>query len=173
MTHNDPIRSLLIVSGAIIVIAVLAVGLVLLIEDEESEFPEGSPERIFQEYLHAYRDRDFERSYSYFSDTVQVEVPIEVYVREARSNQFFDDESRVSIDDVDIDGDSATLVVIVESSFGQGLERDSYTEERIVPLVRSGGEWRIDIVMLDVNPSPWLVERSVVVDVPAGIEVAR
>lgn len=152
-------RSIVFISGAIVVVVAAAVVGVLLVDSEPQSFPEGTPERAFQSYLQAYESRDYQEAYSYFSNDVQSRLTADRYATDATSGPGRLDNMRVRIDRAERNGDRVTLFISIERSFGDGLDRDRYAETREIPMVNEDERWRIDVPMLGADPAPWL-ERA-------------
>jgi hypothetical protein len=150
---DRPGRTVLVASAFIGVIVVLAIGLTLGLEWGEQEFPPGTPERAFQDYLQTYDDRDYAAVYQMFSTEVREDVTQEEYVDEARRHNFYpsNQDQRVRIDRTSVEGDRATLHLAVEYSYGGGFGNDSYVNERQIPMVREDEAWKIDTPLLGLD----------------------
>jgi hypothetical protein len=129
--------------GGLIVLAVLAA--LLVGAPDEKEFPEGTPERAIQDYVRAVRERDRETAYAFFSTAAQRDMSFEEFSSYVSGPSDPFENRRIRLKDSEVDGERATLTLVIES-FDDGSLFDSkrYEYERTVALVREEGVWKID-----------------------------
>lgn len=133
-TPQRPNRILLIV----VAVAVLAiVATVILSGRPPQQLDPGTPEATVQTFVQAAIDRDFLVAESQLSTTLTADCRTQL--RQA----WIEDSVRVTLDDVLVDGDTATVYANVQS--GSGGLFDSYrgSSDNAFSLIREDGEWRI------------------------------
>jgi hypothetical protein len=129
--------------AALIVLAVLAA--LLVGAPDEEEFAAGTPPRAVQDYLRAVRERDAERAYGFFSTSAQREMSFEDFSRNISGYGVANENTRIRLEDSDIDGERATLTLEIEQFDDASLfDSSRYEYERTVTLVREDGAWKID-----------------------------
>ncbi|MCI0345829.1 MAG: hypothetical protein L0221_10365 [Chloroflexi bacterium] len=148
-------RSVGVIAGSIVGLVAVAVVIVLLAERRgPPQFAPGSPEATLQAYLEAWDAGDLQAAYGTFSTVARSRLSLEEYrvaASDWRTGQGGGDVVNVVlIDRSAIDGSRATVFVIVETSYGNGLELNSYRSERDVLLTLEDGTWRI------ADPLVWL-----------------
>jgi hypothetical protein len=146
MGMQRPDRGVIIIGftlGGLIVLAILAA--LLVGAPDEEEFAEGTPERVIQDYVRAVRDRDREAAYAFFSSAAQRDMSFEEFSNYVSGPGDPFENRRIRLEDSEIDGERATLSLVIES-FDDGSLFDSnrYEYERTVALVREEGAWKID-----------------------------
>lgn len=150
---RGPVRPVLIVVGAVLVLVAAAIASVATLGSRTATYPAGSPEAAFQSYLAAFVERDYEASYAYFSDTVKARLPYGQYVDECTSRAVSGEEVRVIIERADVSGERATLRLVIERYYANGLQSSRYRSPGEVRLVRVDGRWLIDQRMVGAEPS--------------------
>lgn len=150
---RGPVRPVLIVVGAVIVLIAAAIVSVATLGSRTATYPEGSPEAAFQGYLAAFVERDYEASYAYFSDGVKARLSYGQYVDECTSRAASGEDVRVLIERADVSGERATLRLVIERYYASGLQSSRYRSPGEVRLVRVDGRWRIDQRMVGAEPS--------------------
>jgi len=151
-------RSLLVIGGGILALVALSIAVILLAEARgPASFEPGSPQEAMQRYLAAWEERDYEAAYRFFSAGVQADGTFEQYERQARvGDEFHDGETAAYIDDVEGEGDRATLHLTVEMFFDDGgLGGNSYRSQRSVRMVREADGWKIDEPLIGVESVPF------------------
>lgn len=150
---DQPGRTVAVAGALIGAVVVLAIGLTLGLEWGEQDFPPGTPERAFQDYLQTYEDGDYAAVYQMFSGQVRQEVTLEQYIDEVKRQTFYpaNQDQRIRIDTTSVDGDRATLHLAVEYSYGGGFGSDGYVNERQILMVREDGAWKIDVPLIGIS----------------------
>lgn len=139
---RGPERSLVLIAGLTAVLIVVTIVLAFTLGDREpTTFDPGTPERAVQDYLQALDDGDFEAAYALLSSDYQRTVSLSDFLERERF-QFRSDygADRVTIDDVDINGETARLRLQLRYVTGDG---DDYERQEDVALVRENGAWRL------------------------------
>lgn len=124
-----------LLAGGVVVLVLAALVTVLLVGREPEDLPPGTPEAAVQEYLDAVLDGDDEAAAALFTPT----NPCTVLDLE---NAWVDEDVRVTLDDVRVDGKAARVEVTVASS-GGGLVPDAWSEEQTFRLSEIDGDWLI------------------------------
>jgi hypothetical protein len=150
---RGPVRPVLIVAGAVLVLVAAAIAAVATLGSRTATYPAGSPEAAFQDYLAAFDEGDYEASYAYFSDAVKARLPYGQYVDECTSRAASGEDVRVIIERADLSGERATLRLVIERYYADGLQSSRYRSPGEVRLVRVDGRWRIDQRMVGAEPS--------------------
>lgn len=155
-----PDRSLLAIGvGTAVLVVVAVIAVVLLGSREAPAFSADTPEGVVQRHLAAVEGDDYDAAWGYFSADIQSEMSEDDYRRAARDYGYYGSSSRrVLFDRSEVDGDRARVWLTVEEyydggPFGGG---DTYRSTREIPLVREGGEWRIDDLLIGLEPMPGL-----------------
>ena len=161
--RGDADRSLLLIGAGILALVVVAAVVVLLLGSREpTTFPADSPEGVVQRHLAAFEDGDFETSHASFSSDVRASMDLETYERTAREYGGYqgDTSRRILFDRTDLDGDVARVHLTVEEYYGGGPfgGGETYRSEREIRLVREGGSWKIDDLLIGLEPAPFPVE---------------
>lgn len=126
-----------------IVIVAVAVGAVLTIEQQDAEYPAGSPEAAFQAYLRAWESGDADLAWAALSTRAQEQIPLDRF-RSANARQP-DDARSIWIDEVIRHDERVVLLLAVESLSEDGLlRRDRVRESARMTLVREDDDWKID-----------------------------
>ena len=141
--------------GALLVGAVV---LILLVGDRPARaYPDGSPEAALQAYLVAWEAGDLSAAYAAFSADAQAKVPYGEYRTQAADHRRWNSgpdgpARRVFIGNVTIDGDRATLDLTIEETWVSGLTSSRNTYGLPLEMVRTAGAWRIDEILLGLEP---------------------
>jgi hypothetical protein len=156
-------RTLLLIGAGILALVVVAAAVVLLLGSREpTSFPADSPEGVVQRHLAAFEDGDFEAAHVFFSSDVQASMDLETYERTAREYGGYqgDTSRRILFDRTDLDGDVARVHLTVEEYYGGGPfgGGETYRSEREIGLVREDGSWKIDDLLIGLEPAPFPVE---------------
>jgi hypothetical protein len=157
-----PTRGLWIIGGGIVALAAVAVVVVLALGNRPAqEFQPGTPERALQEYLAAFDAGDYAAAYGFFSTAARSAASEREYrdVMPAYGDGHDATATRVSYDGRTGSGDRVTLQLTVEQTTGAGGGTFSYS--RSVPMVREGGAWRIDQLLIRLDPGPWPLMKTV------------
>lgn len=118
--------------GAVVVAALVTV---VVTGRGADELPAGSPEATVQEYVDAVLDGDADAVEALFVADNDCDY-------DQLDHYYVEDSVRVALDDVDVDGDEATVRVTI-SNGTDGLMPGGWTERQSFDLVRVGGEWRL------------------------------
>lgn len=132
---KSPNRVLAIIGG----LAVLAVILTVVVGGRApAPLSPGTPEATVQTFVQAMIDGDVSLAEEQLATTLSDDC------RRQLRNAWIDDSVRVALDDVDINGDRATVTATIQTG-SSGLF-DSYrgSNDSIYELVLESGDWRID-----------------------------
>ena len=147
-------RSVGFIAASIIGLVAVAVVVVMLADRRTNQdFPSGSPEAALQAYLRAFDDRNLETAYDHFSAAARQRMTLDEFEGAAsqwRASRGPDVRQVVFIAGSRVDGNGATVDLIVESTYDGGLENNTYREEREALLTLEDGAWRF------VDPLVWL-----------------
>jgi hypothetical protein len=146
-----------IVVGVVGIAVISTAAVVLLAGRGPSTFPPDSPEAALQAYLEGFAAQDWETAYGSFSSDVQADVSYDEWVRAAEEWVTYSgpQSRRVVVDDVEVDGNEATLYLTLEFAEGGGLGGSSYSYPTQVQMVREDGAWKIDQPLVYVEPGPF------------------
>jgi hypothetical protein len=152
-------RSKLIAGGTIVVGAVLAIaaiGAIILRPTAPAVYRAGSPEAAFQSYLIEYDAGDLDAAYTRFSASVRSQHSFPDY-RQVVSNFAWQDadDRRVVLDGVDRTGDTAVLHIRVERFTADGLGGNRTSYEQAIRLVHEVGAWKIDELLAGVESAAY------------------
>jgi hypothetical protein len=157
---NADNRSLALVAGGVVAVAVIAVVVVLATSGREpTSYPESTPQGVVQRYLLAHDAGDVAAAHAYFSASVREAVDLETY-----RTMFIGDEypappsavRRVLFDGTtERGGDPETVVVrlTVEEVYGQGIEGEISRNVYEVPMILEPDGWRIDELLVWLYPA--------------------
>ena len=131
----------LAVVTAVIAVAVLAGIAVTLAAGGERAYPEGSPERAVQDYLHAVGDRDATTATSFLSP--ELAARCSTTAREPIANRG-SSGLRATLDRATTRGETAEVHVRITETYGSGPFGANESNQTVVfMLARTGGQWRI------------------------------
>ena len=151
LAMSNPLRSLVPVGAAIVILAGAAMLVALLVEPgSTTDYPPDSPEGTTQRYLQLLQDRDFDAAYEMLSESARDEVSIADFRAMHRWSYWEDYQQRIRLSDVEVDGDRARVTVTVERTYGTGIGTSRYSFTRTIPLVREADEWKIDDGYVDI-----------------------
>lgn len=158
-----PSRELWWIAGGIVALVVVAVASVLLAGSRPAAtFDEGTPERALQQYLAAFEAGDYDAAYGYFSTAAQAHASASQYRAVIRDyGSYGMPNRRVIVDGRSGSGDHVILRLTVEETSGGGLGTDVYRSPREVAMVREAGSWRIDALLVWLDPGPWPVDKPI------------
>lgn len=126
-----------------VVIVAVAVGAMLTIDQQDAEYPAGSPEAAFQAYLRAWESGDADLAWAALSSRAQEQIPLDRF-RSANAHQP-DDAHSIWIDDVIRHDERVVLLLAIESLSEDGLlRRDRERASARMTLVRENDDWKID-----------------------------
>ena len=155
-------RAVTSIAGAIVALVVVAAAIVLVATNRgAAQFPDGSPQRAMQDYLAAWKDHDLDTAYGFFSTAVRSASSLADYRRsvDGEASAFPGEEEAIYIDGVEGSGDRITLHLTVEHYVsGQGGE--SYRTPATVPMVREADGWKLDRLVIGVEPGPLPFDES-------------
>lgn len=156
----SPDRSLVAIGvGTVVLVVVAVIAVVLLGSREAPAFSADTPEGVVQRHLAAVADEDHETAWGYFSADIKSDLSLDEYRRAARDYGYYGTESRrVLFDRSEVDGNRARVWLTVEEYYDGGPfgGANSYRSTREIALVREGGEWRIDDLLIGLEPMPGL-----------------
>ncbi len=158
----SPTHGLWWIAGAIVALGVVTVVVVLTLGDRQArDFDAGTPERALQDYLRAFDAGDYATAYGYFSSTARSQVSESEYAAGAPKYGpgYGSGSRRVTFDGRAGSGDRVILRLTVEELSG-GVGQ-VYRSPREIPMVRESGTWRIDQMLLRIDPGPWPVYKAV------------
>jgi hypothetical protein len=151
-------RPLIVIPASIAALIAATAAVVLLAGNRSAEqFPVDSPEGVVQGYLASFDNRDYQASYAFFSDRVHAAADFAAYESVLIGYGYHGDGAtarRVLIDSVTGSGDRRVLSLTVEEFQGEGLSGSSYRYARHVRLVRQPDGWRIDELLVWLDPAP-------------------
>lgn len=149
-----PSRSILLIAGIVIGIVVVAVLVVLAASRPPATYPAGSPEATIQGFLTANDEDDVEAAYAFFSESVRGSLTVSEYRRLWTDFSWQREEDRrVVLEQTDMRDTRATVHLRVDVYSGGGPFGSSrYTYERSVGLVREDDAWRIDELLVGLEP---------------------
>jgi hypothetical protein len=149
---TGPSRSLLWVTIALIVLAVVAMVVVILGgRSGPATYPAGSPEAAFQAYLAAYEGADPAAAYAALSTRIREAWPYDDYVQARDSYRSWQQDQRVWIDRSERAGEQATLFLTIETRYGSGIGANTSTDHREVRMTLEDGSWRVDQRLVGVE----------------------
>ena len=150
-------RSVGVIAGSIVGLVAVAVVIVLLADRQAPQtFAPGSPEATIQTYMKAWDKGDLEAAYAQFTTAARSQMSLERFEAASsrwRASRHGDTTELVLIERSEIDGSRATVFVIVETSYGGGLENNTYRTEREVQLSLEDGAWRITDPLVWIEPA--------------------
>ena len=158
----SPTRGLLWIAGAIVAVAAIAVIVVLTLGNRQARtFEVGTPERALQDYLRAFDAGDYATAYGYFSAAAQAGTPESEYVAGVPmyGPGYQPSSQRVLFEGRSGGGDRVMLELSVEE-LGGGVGQ-VYRSPRSIPMVRESGSWRIDQLLIRLDPGPWPLSKAV------------
>lgn len=139
---RGPERSLVLIAGITAALVVVTIVLAFTLGDREpTTFDPGTPERAVQDYIQALHKGDFEAAYALLAADYQRTVSLSDFLERERfqfRSEFAAD--RVTIDDVNISGETARLRLQLRYISDDG---DGYESKTSVLLVREDGAWRL------------------------------
>jgi hypothetical protein len=142
-------------AGAVLLV-VAAVLAVTLVQSRQDAPDLSRPEGVVTAYLNALRTRHPEVAWDLLSTSAQAGTTRESFIDRATTFRP-DSQERVTVDRVDLQGDTA-YVTIGRTSGGGGIFSAPYTSETTVRLVREDGRWRIavppDVYLISPPPVP-------------------
>ena len=149
-------RSVGVIAASIVGLVAVAVVIVLLAERRApQDFAPGTPEATIQAYLKAWDSGDFETAYAQFSNVARAQLSLQRFENASndwRANRG-DASTAVLIGRSNVNGTGATVTVIVETSYGDGLANNTYREERELLLVLEDGAWRLARALVWLDPA--------------------
>jgi hypothetical protein len=138
-------RAVLVVGGAIVALIALALVVVLAVPKGPTTYDPGSPEAAFQAFYQAFEAGDVEGAYELLGSSVTDELtPAEYRALDAEQGWQRDQDRRVLLLGVDVNGDRTNLRLRIDEFSQGGLGGNRYSSERTIRLVREDGAWLID-----------------------------
>lgn len=157
---NAENRSLALVAGGIVAVAVLAVVVVLVRSGAEpTTYPESTPQGLLQRYLAANEEGDVAAAHALFSARIRDTVNLEAYRSMLDGSGYAAPGAtrRVLFDGTDERAGSPDAVVVrltVEEVYGRGIEGDVSRSSYEIPMILEADGWRIDELLVWLYPSP-------------------
>ncbi|MEX2599185.1 MAG: hypothetical protein WD533_05960 [Dehalococcoidia bacterium] len=140
--------------AAVVLLAVVSIGVTLIAGGDVEELPEGTPERAVQDYLMAAQDRDYIIAYDLLAPEVQEQCSLGDYTRSISP----DDRSsiRVRLDSVQaINGASEVTVRVTTIHTGDPIPNEFTNTHRYL-LEETDGEWLLTSAPWPYN---WCTDR--------------
>jgi hypothetical protein len=150
-----------VVVGAVLLV-IAAVVSVALLQGQSSAPDLSTPEGVVRAYYAALEQGRPEQAWDLFSSRAQAQTTRDEFVQRAISFRP-GREQRVTIDSVEIVGDTANVNLSLTSSGGGLFDGGSYSQTVRVRLDREGGQWRIT-----VPPHPYLIDSPRPAPAPAA-----
>ena len=149
-------RGLIAIGSGIAGVAVLAVAVLAVAGSREpTAYPPDSPEAALQAYLLAFEAGDYPAAYEFFSPSVQRAMSYQTYQQAARDyTSYASGSRRVLYEGTDGIGETVSLRLTIEVSSTGGLTTDRYRYPTTVPMVRTADGWRIDQLLVHLDPAP-------------------
>jgi hypothetical protein len=135
LPKSNSARWLLGFAFVVALLAIASVSVAIANKRDVVLFPKETPEGTVQDYLLALQAGDETSAYDHFSDDLKRQCPQQEFLEEVEMSDFMD--SRLTLEDVITDGDDATVVIRVNSTFGSG------DETRFVLHREDGGSWKL------------------------------
>jgi hypothetical protein len=154
-------RSILLIGAGILALVVLVVAVVLLAGNRApQQFPPDSAQGVVQRYLAAWGRHDYAAAYGFFSSRVKTAAPERDYRASVDDYVTYGapangTAARVFIDDVTDGSTRVTVRLTVEELSGNGLDTTVYRSTRTIALVHESPGWRIDELLLWLDPGPY------------------
>ncbi len=145
MKRNSDKLLIAMLSGIGLFIVLGIVALFFIDRNGETEYPAGSPEALTQSYLKALEDNDWEKAYSYLSESVKDFRMREAYVNRKSGGYIQDDASRrLVLESSEIKDAEAKIVISISTFRSSGpLQTSDYTTRIDFRLRKEGDEWKI------------------------------
>ena len=151
-TQRQPDRFLIgIVAGLIVLLIAAAVSVVLLRQPAQ-DLPADSPGGTVQRFYTALQKSDYAGAYSYLSDSMVKKPTLAEFTNYNTSYNAggynYNDQQRIRIDNITLNGDDATVPVAVTTFYNSGGPFGSpgdYTSTEVFSLHRDNVTWRITI----------------------------
>lgn len=125
-------RTLVIVA---IVLAIVAVVIAVVVREDVGKFPDGSPQKVVQQYLQAFVEGDHDTAAQFFAaDSKCTAADLD--------RTYTTKDVRVDLVNVAINGDSA-LVKVAVGLGSEGPFDSLYLEDHVYRLTKTSGEWRL------------------------------
>ncbi|TAK81087.1 MAG: hypothetical protein EPO16_00295 [Dehalococcoidia bacterium] len=126
--------------GAAILLAVVAGLVITVTTGRETTYPEGTPERVVQDYLHAVSDRDATAATSFLSP--ELAARCSTTYRDPIVNRSAG--LRATLDRATVRGDKAEVQVRITETYGAGpFGSNESTQNVAFNLTKSDAGWRI------------------------------
>lgn len=148
-------RTVTVLGGVILGVALAGLLIVLLTGRPAATYPADSPEAALQGYLTAWEARDLDTAYAAFSDRIRGSATLDEYRRmDAEYGWARNSDRRVVLAGSRVNGDRATLDLRIDEFSSGGLlgGGDAWSSERSVLLVRDGGHWHVDELLIGLEP---------------------
>ena len=137
----------LVIVGGVVALAVIAGIAVTVLASGERIYPEGSPERVVQDYLRAVNDRDATAAFGYLAPDLAAKC--EPKPRDAISNRG-STSIRATLDRSEVRDSTAEVRVNLTETYGGGAPfgggESTYTQTFVLKQI--DGNWRF-------SEAPW------------------
>jgi hypothetical protein len=134
----------LIIFGSIVgVLVIVAVTLVLTMQNNHPLLAENTPEGVVQRYILALKDGDSQTAYTYLSDTAQTSMPYNTWkpIPPQNGNPTW----QATIGKATVHGTSATVAVNVDRFYpSNGLNSSISSQTFVFQLVKQSDGWKIN-----------------------------
>lgn len=140
-------RFLLFLLIGIALLVVLAVGLYLVRSGAQQTYgDESTPEGVLRNYILAVQNQDWQRAYSYLSDTTQNKPTLTAFQSAMTEMQENTLRTGVEIGDVTISDDSVAVIAVTLIHNTSGIFNTPYREVQSVTLLREKGKWKLSSI---------------------------
>lgn len=145
MTRTSNRILIAMVSGAGLLVLVGLLALLLTGRRKEAEFPQGSPEWVAQSYIKALDDSDWEKAYSYLSDSIKDSRLLDSYKNRKAQGRVADEASRrVLLESSEVKEAEARITVSISTFRSSGpIQTSEYTFRIDFRMRKEGEEWKI------------------------------
>jgi hypothetical protein len=158
---DGPLRSVLLIAGVIVLLAVGAAAVAVLADrGEVREYPADTPEGTVQRYIQALYRGDTDTAYDYLSESVKRDFTRTQFREYTWYISNSPQQRRIRVTHVDIDADRATVMLTIEHFSGSGIDFSRYSYQTRVRLVREDDDWKIDQLFTDVGMSAPIIVRD-------------
>ncbi|MBI3965153.1 MAG: DUF4878 domain-containing protein [Chloroflexi bacterium] len=134
--------------GGVLLLVLLGLGTVLAGERPEEYVSGDAPADVVRNYYVAIQRGDLSRAYDYLSASTRAQTKYEEFVqRTGYRGTSRAPRARLRVEDTKIEGDTATVSVVVTRASRGGpfgmFGSDEWSNSRAIVLRRESGQWRI------------------------------
>ena len=134
-------RFLLIILGAIGLLAITAIVLLFIRRDSQTDGPDDSPEGVLRNYVIALNQEDYETAYNYLQD-IETKPDYDQFREKLTSRKEQISQTAVKIISIDISGDEAKIKVALTREGTDPFEGGHSTNQTVL-LVLQGDAWKL------------------------------